>query len=188
MWLIVGLGNPGPTYRRNRHNVGFGVADLLAASAVSRWRTAPDGVWCHLTLADTPVLLCKPHTFMNRSGQAVARLASLHEIPAARILVVHDDVDLPLGTLRLKAGGGHGGHNGLRSILADLGDGGFLRVRLGIGRPEDGDVVAWVLGDLPPDSSDTLGETQSRATDAICAIVDQGIAKAASTFNARRRV
>ncbi len=187
MWLIVGLGNPGPSYRNNRHNVGFGVADSLAASAGGRWRTAPDGVWCHLRLAHTPAVLCKPHTFMNRSGQAVARLAALHEIPPARTIVIHDDVDLPFGTLRLKAGGGHGGHNGLRSIIADLGDSGFLRVRLGIGRPEDGDVVAWVLGDFPADSHDDLGSTLTRATEAICATVDHGLAKAASTFNARKR-
>lgn len=185
MWLIVGLGNPGPTYRRNRHNVGFQVADGLAAAALGRWRSAPDAVWCPLRLAGTPALLCKPHTFMNRSGQAVARLAAHHGIPAARTLVVHDDVDLPFGTLRLKAGGGHGGHNGLRSIVAELGDSGFLRVRLGIGRPPDGDVVAWVLGDMPPDQQDTLVEVVTRAEEATRAIVDHGIEKAASTFNAR---
>ncbi len=186
MWLIVGLGNPGPTYRRNRHNVGFRVASGLAAAHGGRWRTAPDGVWCHLRLADTPSVVCKPYTFMNRSGQAVARLAALHQISPARIIVIHDDVDLPVGTLRLKAGGGHGGHNGLRSIIADLGDPGFKRVRLGIGRPDDGDVVAWVLGDMPSDPSGALASVLSAAEKAIAAIVDHGIAKAASTFNARK--
>jgi len=167
--------------------MGFRVADWLADDARARWRTAPDSVWCRLSLAGTPTLVCKPHTFMNRCGQAVARLAADHEIPAARTLVVHDDVDLPFGALRLKAGGGHGGHNGLRSIVADLGDPGFLRVRLGIGRPPDGDVVAWVLGDLPSDQRDALAEVVSRAGAATRAIVDHGIAKAANDFNARQR-
>jgi PTH1 family peptidyl-tRNA hydrolase len=188
MWLVVGLGNPGPTYRRNRHNVGFHVADGLAARSGARWRTAPDGIWCTLRLAGAPALLCKPHTFMNRSGQAVARLAAQHEIPAERILVVHDDVDLPFGTLRVKAGGGHGGHNGLRSIVAELGGPGFLRVRVGIGRPADGDVVAWVLGDIPPGQQEALVEVLSRAGDATRAVVEHGVAKAANTFNARAKV
>ena len=185
MWLVVGLGNPGATYRRNRHNVGFHLVDGLAAHAGARWRTAPDGVWCTPRLAGTPVLLCKPHTFMNRSGQAVARMAARHEIPVERTLVVHDDVDLPFGTLRIKKGGGHGGHNGLRSIVAGLGESGFLRVRVGIGRPQDGDVVAWVLGDMPPDQHEDLAKVLSRAQEATLAILQHGIAQAANTFNVR---
>lgn len=185
MWLIVGLGNPGPTYHRNRHNVGFHVADGLAVHSGARWRTAPDGVWCTLRLAGAPVLLCKPHSFMNRSGQVVARLAAQHGIPVERTIVIHDDVDLPFGTLRVKNGGGHGGHNGLRSIVAELCESGFLRVRVGIGRPQDGDVIAWVLGDIPPHQHEALTQVLSRAQAATRAILEHGIARAANTFNVR---
>jgi PTH1 family peptidyl-tRNA hydrolase len=129
--------------------------------------------------------LLKPHTFMNRSGRAVARLVVRHRIPAERTIVVHDDVDLPFTTLRLKSGGGHGGHNGLRSIIAELGDQGFLRVRMGIGRPGDGDVVAWVLGDFPSDQQNALAVFLRHAGEATRAIVSDGLTRAASTFNAR---
>ena len=165
--------------------MGFQVVEGLASTVQGRWRTAPDGLWCPLALAGAPALLCKPHTYMNRSGQTVARLATQHEVPAARILVVHDDVDLPMGTLRLKAGGGHGGHNGLRSIVAELGEPGFLRVRLGIGRPPDGDVVAWVLGDHSPDHRRALRDVVSRAAEAIRAVVEHGFARAANTCNVK---
>lgn len=187
MWLVVGLGNPGPNYRHNRHNVGFGVVDGLATAARAGWRTAPDSVWCQISLASTPARLLKPHTFMNRSGQVVAPVAADLGISVAQILVIHDDVDLPLGTLRLKAGGGHGGHNGLRSLMEELEDPGFLRVRLGIGRPADGDVVGWVLGNFGPQELDVLAALGKHAQDAIRALLTHGLAKAASTFNARKR-
>jgi PTH1 family peptidyl-tRNA hydrolase len=188
MWLVVGLGNPGPTYRHTRHNVGFGVADRLAAAAGGRWRTAPDCVLCQVRLAGETVHLVKPHTFMNRSGQVVAPLAARHRIPAERTLLLHDDVDLPFGTLRLKAGGGHGGHNGLRSVIEETGSSDQLRVRMGIGRPaegDDGDVVKWVLGAFRPHERAVLDDLLSRADEATRAILAQGIARAASTFNAR---
>ncbi len=187
MWLLVGLGNPGPTYRHNRHNVGFQVVDGLATAARGRWRTAPDGVWCQLRLGNVEVRLLKPHTFMNRSGEVVTPVAARLGIPPERIIILHDDVDLPFGTLRLKAGGGHGGHNGLRSLVSELGDRGFLRVRLGIGRPEDGDVVAWVLGDFAEAEQRELTELVNLAGKATRAILQDGLPKAASTFNARRR-
>jgi len=150
--LIVGLGNPGARYQATRHNAGFWFVEALAAQrgvtfkSVARYHgevAELDGVW-----------LIKPGTFMNRSGQAVAALAGFYKIPAARILVVHDELDLPPGTARLKQGGGHGGHNGLRSLIADVGSD-FWRLRLGIGHPGHKDLVTdYVLG--KPSQEDRL--------------------------------
>ena len=146
--LIVGLGNPGPKYTGTRHNAGFWFIEALAARAgvelraerkfhglAGRWRR--DGGDVHL--------LC-PTTYMNHSGRSVAALARFHRIPPAAMLVVHDDIDLPPGTLRLKRGGGHGGHNGLRDITAAMGSREFARLRLGVGHPGSSDqVIAYVL-------------------------------------------
>jgi PTH1 family peptidyl-tRNA hydrolase len=147
--VIAGLGNPGAEYRDTRHNAGFWLLDTLARQRgaefkterrclAERARVSLDGNSCHLL---------KPVTFMNRSGQAVAALARYYRVPVERILVVHDEIDLPAGTARLKRGGGHGGHNGLRDIIETFGGAaGFLRLRLGVGRPASSDeVVDYVL-------------------------------------------
>ncbi|MFQ5487428.1 MAG: aminoacyl-tRNA hydrolase [Gammaproteobacteria bacterium] len=146
--LIVGLGNPGSRYEQTRHNAGFWLLDALAESLGSRFsvegrffgllgRVEIDGQRCYLF---------KPTTFMNRSGQALAALTRYYKIPAPRVLVVHDEIDLPPGVVRLKRGGGHGGHNGLRDIIKALGDSSFWRLRLGVGHPgARDDVVDYVL-------------------------------------------
>lgn len=147
--IIAGLGNPGAEYRDTRHNAGFWLLDALAQRCGAEFkaerrfqaetaRADLDGYTCHLL---------KPQTFMNRSGQAVAALARYYRIPIESVLVVHDEIDLPAGTVRLKRGGGHGGHNGLRDIIEVFGGAtGFLRLRLGVGRPDHSDqVVNYVL-------------------------------------------
>ncbi len=132
MHLVVGLGNPGPEYQENRHNLGFKVVDELAARARGYAPRAKFGAELgEVTLAGARVLLCKPMEFMNVSGQAVARVAGFWKVPVAELIVVHDELDLPFGRLKLGVGGGHGGHNGVRSLLADLGDAGL---RAGAGR------------------------------------------------------
>ncbi len=146
--LIVGLGNPGPRYERTRHNAGFWFVDELArrqaCSLRNEARFHGDTARCSIDGYDCRLL--KPHTFMNRSGQAVAALARFYRIPPEAILVVHDEIDLPPGTVRLKRGGGHGGHNGLRDIIGQLGSREFLRLRLGVGHPGHKDqVVDYVL-------------------------------------------
>ena len=146
--LVVGLGNPGPKYDGTRHNAGFWFADRLAARLGANFRPARrfslDA--CEATTGAGRVRLIKPTTYMNRSGQAVGGIAEYFRIAPAAILVVHDDLDLPPGTVRLKEGGGHGGHNGLRDIAAHLGTRDFARVRLGIGRPSPGrDSIDYVL-------------------------------------------
>lgn len=146
--LIVGLGNPGPEYDRTRHNAGFWFVDALARhkGVILRHENKFHGETGQLRLDGDECRLLKPLTYMNRSGQSVSALARFYRIPPEAILVIHDELDLPAGTARLKQGGGHGGHNGLRDITSALGGNGFLRLRLGIGHPGHRDqVVDYVL-------------------------------------------
>jgi len=145
--LVVGLGNPGPKYTETRHNAGFWFVDALARQHGGSFRQENKfaGETARITLDGREVWLLKPQTFMNRSGQSVKLLASFYKVPVEAILVVHDEIDLPPGDVRLKRGGGHGGHNGLRDIIAHLGKE-FLRLRVGVGHPGHKDqVVDYVL-------------------------------------------
>ena len=145
--LIVGLGNPGSKYTKTRHNAGFWFVDALVNKANETFRVESkfSGEVCKVHISQSPVWLLKPTTFMNRSGLAVKQLSSFYKIPVESILVVHDEIDLPTGTARLKEGGGHGGHNGLRDIHAHLGKD-YKRLRLGVGHPGDRNkVVNYVL-------------------------------------------
>lgn len=154
-FLLVGLGNPGLDYDQTRHNAGFWFLETLAQrfNATPRLDKAYQARTARLRLQDADVLLCMPQQYMNRSGVAVAGMAHFYRLPPARILVVHDELDLPPGVARLKQGGGHGGHNGLRDIEAKLGSRDFLRLRLGIGHPGQRDeVVNYVLH--RPDAED----------------------------------
>ena len=149
MQLLVGLGNPGDTYRDTRHNVGFRLLDRLAESEGLRFAAAPrfkaeTAAWEY---GGNRILLVKPQTFMNNSGEAVAPLAHYYKVPVEDVFVVYDDMDLPAGKTRLRHGGGHGGHNGLRSLHQQLGSDAYVRIKIGIGRPPaGGEVTPWVLG------------------------------------------
>ncbi|GAV19699.1 peptidyl-tRNA hydrolase, PTH1 family [Mariprofundus micogutta] len=148
MKLLVGLGNPGNKYEKTRHNIGFRFLDLLAKHEGLRFDAAPrfhaeSATW---ETSAGRILLVKPQTFMNHSGDAVAALARYYQVDEQDIFVVYDDLDLPSGKLRIKKGGGHGGHNGLRSINTHLPTADYVRIKIGIGRPVHGDVSAWVLG------------------------------------------
>lgn len=147
--LIVGLGNPGEQYQKTRHNAGFWLLEELARIAGdAQWREEKKffAQYCKILLANKPLHLLMPQTFMNASGKSVAALANFYDISADEILVVHDELDLPEGAAKLKQGGGHGGHNGLRDIIAALDSREFLRLRLGIDRPSDrSQVVHYVL-------------------------------------------
>ena len=150
--LVVGLGNPGPDYAQTRHNAGFWLADELARQHGGNFRPESrfHGETGRITLNGQELWLLKPMTFMNRSGQAVAALARFHKIALPEILIVHDDLDLPPGVVRLKRSGGHGGHNGLRDLIAHLGGNDFPRLRLGIGHPgHSGEVLDHVLRRAP---------------------------------------
>jgi len=148
MKMLVGLGNPGSKYEKTRHNIGFRFLDLLAKSEGLSFGSAPrfSAETATYTLNGNKVLLVKPQTFMNNSGESVAPLAKYYDIEPEDITVVYDDLDLPSGKLRIKHGGGHGGHNGLRSINQHLPNTDYTRVKIGIGRPPSGDITPWVLG------------------------------------------
>lgn len=184
-WLIVGLGNPGPAYARTRHNVGFMVADGLAGRLGWRWREGR----CHGLVAggrvgDREVLLLKPLTFMNRSGLAVAAAARAYGLAPAAIVVVHDDLDLPPGKLRLRPGGGSGGHRGVTSVIQSLGDEGFGRVRVGIGRPAPGEEAAdYVLQPFTPAEQEVLAPALETACEAIMRVVAEGLEAAMRCYN-----
>jgi PTH1 family peptidyl-tRNA hydrolase len=185
--LVVGLGNPGRRYARSRHNVGFRVLDAVAARA----RAGPAeerfaGRFTECTLAGERVGLLAPETFMNRSGEAVAEaLAGLPGVdPAADLLVVFDDADLPLGRLRLRARGSSGGHNGLADVLAKLGSEAVPRLRFGIGRPlVPTGTVEFVLSPFAPDEEAVLAHALPRAADAVTCFVADGIGAAMNRFN-----
>lgn len=148
MKLLVGLGNPGSKYAETRHNVGFRFLDLLARTEGLRFEATPR-FRAETARWDSPagsVLLVKPQTFMNDSGESVGALARYYQVDAQDIIIIYDDLDLPVGKLRIKTGGGHGGHNGLRSIHTHLGSADYVRVKIGIGRPDHKNITAWVLG------------------------------------------
>lgn len=148
MKLVAGLGNPGKEYECTPHNVGFQVVDLLTKHlGISRFKQKFHSQLCRTSISGESCLIIKPLTYMNRSGVAVAEFAKFYKIPAENIVIISDDIDLPPGKVRFREEGGHGGHNGLRSIIELLGNGNFRRIRFGIGRPVDNqDVVGHVLG------------------------------------------
>lgn len=183
-YLVVGLGNPGAKYEKTRHNVGFMVLDRLAARhMLSIDSNKFKGRWGDGLIAGERVALLKPQTFMNLSGDSVRRAVDYFDIAPEQIVVVHDELDLDLGAMKVKAGGGHGGHNGLRDIAAKLGTKDFLRVRVGIGRPTRGSVTDWVLGDFRVGDRDDRDEVIERACDAIETILSEGVTQAQNRFN-----
>lgn len=187
--LVVGLGNPGPQYAQTRHNAGFWLVDELARQHGVQFR--PDGKAhgesCRIALAGQELWLLKPLTFMNRSGLAVAALARFHRIAPPEILVVHDDLDLPPGTVRLKQSGGHGGHNGLRDLIAHLGSPDFLRLRLGIGHPGDRrDVLDYVLRRAPREEQALVETAIAEALRELPRIAVGQIAQAMQALHRRR--
>jgi PTH1 family peptidyl-tRNA hydrolase len=184
-WLIVGLGNPGAEYAGNRHNAGFLAADLLADRAGARLRgskfraSVGDG-----RLAGLPVTIAKPLTFMNESGGPVAALRDYYGVPAERIVLLHDELDLPFGTIRLKLGGGDNGHNGLRSVTAALRTPDYHRLRFGIGRPPGRmDPAAFVLRDFAVPQRKELPYLIDRSADAVEALLTDGLAAAQNAFH-----
>lgn len=186
MRVIVGLGNPGRRYRATRHNVGRDVVERLAARLRVRWEE--DG-WARIARARVgagSVVLAVPEIYMNVSGQAVRDLLRRRRRRAADLLIVHDDLDLPLGQLRLKPGNGPGGHNGIRSIIETLGTGQFPRLRIGIGRPPAGvDPAEFVLERFTSDERPVIDAAIDRAAEAALAVATDGLSAAMNRYNAR---
>lgn len=179
-WLVVGLGNPGPEYAGNRHNVGFMCADLLAAQIGATFkRDRSRAMVATGRLAGLPVTLAKPLSFMNASGSAVAALRNFYKLTSEHVLVLHDELDLPFGTVRLKLGGGDNGHNGLRSVTAALGTRDYHRVRMGIGRPPGRmDPADFVLRNFSAAERDEVPMLISGAADAVEVLLTRGLAAA----------
>ena len=168
--LVVGLGNPGPEHLLTRHNAGFWFVDALAEKYKLRFRCASKfhSEVCRLTISTADCFLCKPSNFMNRSGGAVQAIASFYKIVPQEILVAHDEIDLPPGVIRIKRGGGHGGHNGLRDIIENLGDNSFNRLRIGVGHPGSSDlVVDHVLNRASPAEEEMIMQGIASALESI---------------------
>jgi peptidyl-tRNA hydrolase, PTH1 family len=188
MWLLVGLGNPGPKYAQNRHNIGFMVIDEIASRSRSDgWRAKFGGELTSGDVAGAKAVLLKPQEYMNVSGHAVQRSAAFYQVEPKHIVVVHDEIDLPLGTLRVKVGGGHGGHNGLRSIIQELGSPDFVRVRVGVGRPgpagKSSNVAGFVLDDFAKSERTEVEIVLKEAADAIEEVIKKGPLLAQNRYN-----
>lgn len=184
-WLVLGLGNPGAQYAGNRHNVGFMTVDVLAGRVGASFKAhkARADV-AESRLAGQRCVLAKPRVYMNESGGPAAGLTRFFKVPVDRIVVVHDELDLEPGVVRLKLGGGDNGHNGLKSLRSSLGSGEFYRVRLGIGRPPGRqDPADFVLRDFPGAARADLGVQLERAADAIELLLAQGLVAAQNAFN-----
>ena len=186
MKLIVGLGNPGPEYRDTRHNVGFKVVDELARRhGVNAWNEKFGGLEARIKIAEETSILSKPLSFMNLSGNAVQQFSAFYKIVATDILVIVDDVELPLGRLRARGEGGAGGHNGLKSVINSLGTEAFARLRVGVGRGNAGKNLSnFVLGRFSEDEHEIITAAVLRAADATEVFIERGIGPAMNMFNA----
>jgi peptidyl-tRNA hydrolase, PTH1 family len=185
--VIVGLGNPGPEHLVTRHNAGFWFVDLLARRHGGEFRDYRkfSGETARITLSEREIILLKPTTYMNRSGLSVRQLSDFYKIAPEEILVAHDELDLPVGSVRLKQGGGHGGHNGLRDTVAHLGET-FWRLRLGIGHPGNkAEVIDYVLTRAPRAEEDLILETVGTAADVMPLLLEQGAERAMTRLHSR---
>ena len=183
--LVVGLGNPGPEYERTRHNAGFMVVDLLGQNLrANYWRDEGGAQTALVRVGDDELVLAKPQTFMNLSGRSVKHLAEIYDVAIADVIVIHDDIDLPEEVVRAKRGGGHGGHNGLRSLNEVLGSGDYLRIRIGIGRPPGRmDAADYVLQPLKGDGLERLESAIPAAAQCVMHIIERGIDDAMQEYN-----
>jgi PTH1 family peptidyl-tRNA hydrolase len=187
--LLVGLGNPGSEYERTRHNVGYMVADRVARRLGADFASRKFGAEIAEAQAKGErVLVLKPLTFMNHSGEAVGAAARFYKVPPAEVVVVHDDLELDPFRVQVKLGGGHGGNNGVRSVNAHLGTPDYVRVRVGVGRPPHASQSAgWVLAKFPKGFEGPLEECIEAAADAALAVLEDGVVKAMNDFNRRRQ-
>ena len=185
-WLIVGLGNPGREYEKSRHNAGFRALDILADKLGCKVdKLKYQGLYCQTTYNGKKLFLLKPQTFMNLSGRSVLPLSAFFQIPPQRIIVLFDDISLEPGRLRIRPDGSAGGHNGIKSIIQELGSQNFPRVKIGVGaKPHpDYDLADWVLSNFSAQEEKALVPALERSADAALAIIDRGVPEAANRFN-----
>ena len=185
-WLIVGLGNPGKEYERTRHNCGFRAIDILAESLGCKIDKGKfQGLYGQTTYKGTKLFLLKPLTYMNASGRSVLQLSAYYNIPPSRIIVLFDDISLEPGRLRVRADGSAGGHNGIKSLIQELGSQDFPRVKIGVGaKPhQEQDLADWVLGGFSANEQKAMEKSLAAAAEAALCIIEQGVPKAANQFN-----
>lgn len=185
-WLVVGLGNPGAKYESTRHNMGFLVADKLAQNEKLKFNKLRFKAWTATwEVGGEKVLLMKPQTYMNLSGEAVGQAARFYKIPADHVLVISDDIALPAGKLRIRAGGSAGGHNGLKNIIQHLGTDRFPRIKVGVGSPRQAehDIADWVIGKPMGEEQKVIIEALNKAVAAIPVLIEQGVDRAMNRFN-----
>ena len=188
-WLIVGLGNPGREYEKTRHNAGFRAIDLLAESLGCKIdRMKFQGLYTQVNYKSKKLMLLKPQTYMNLSGRSVLQLSAYFNVPPARIIVMYDDISLVPGRLRVRAEGSAGGHNGIKSIIAEIGSQEFPRVKIGVGaKPHpDYDLASWVLSNFSPAEEKLLLPAVKDAADAALLLLEQGVQAAAGKYNGRK--
>jgi PTH1 family peptidyl-tRNA hydrolase len=190
MKLIVGLGNPGKEYSTNRHNIGFlCISRFAKINKISLDKKQSQARTGRGRISGNDVVLAKPQTYMNASGCSLRLLMQKHNISLEDLIIIHDDLDFPLGKIRIRKGGSAGGHNGIKSAIANLGTQDFIRIRVGIGRPQaetsdkDRDVVDYVLGDFSPDEKAILEETLHQVCDATLCLITEGLKSAMNKYN-----
>ncbi|GIL16999.1 MAG: peptidyl-tRNA hydrolase [Oligoflexia bacterium] len=186
MWLIVGLGNPGPKYALTRHNIGFQCLDLYSQSINNPpWNEEHKAHICKVKINDIPVIFAKPMTYMNKSGESVQALLHYYKISLENLIVVHDELDQPFGKMKIQKNRGHGGHNGIRSISELLGTQDYIRLKLGIGRPPhpNMEVADYVLQKFSQEEQSQLADFLNKGGDALEAIIFDGLQKASTKFN-----
>jgi len=183
---VAGLGNPGGKYAGTRHNIGFEALDALAAKLLGAgsYKSAFGALTCRADFEGEDLLLMKPQTFMNLSGQSVGEALRYYKIPPSDLIVIHDDMDLPLGSIRIRASGGDGGHNGVASVISHLGASDFIRIKIGIGRPDPRlDPSDYVLSRFLPEERDEAAQAAVRAAEAALAVLSEGLTRAMNQFN-----
>jgi PTH1 family peptidyl-tRNA hydrolase len=185
LWIIAGLGNPGGKYKNTRHNVGFRALELLAKKLNLSFTSEKNYLITEGIIQDNPVILLKPLTYMNLSGIAVAHVLKKKKIPPENLIVVHDDLDLLPGKIKIKKGGSSGGHKGIKSIIECIDSSEFIRVKIGIGRPVNIPVERYVLGTIPSEEKEIINNSIKRAVEATVTIVSAGLQEAMTVFNRR---
>ncbi len=185
-WLVVCLGNPGKQYENTRHNIGFMTADELERrEGVKVNKLKYRALTAEMKLGGERVLVMKPQTFMNLSGEAVKLAGAFYKIPPERVLVISDDVSLPLGKLRIRANGSAGGHNGLKNIIQHLGTDAFPRIKVGVGAPAhpEHEMIDWVIGNFSSAEKKVVAEAVAKAADAVACLIEKGVSEAQNKFN-----
>ena len=181
--LIAGLGNPGDKYKNTRHNIGFDVIDILAERLNISWSDKYDGDFAEIKYNNEKLFLLKPYTFMNLSGKSVAAAANFYKIAYQDILIIHDEMNIPYNTLKLRHNGSAGGHNGLKSIIECLGSQDFPRLKMGIGRDNSKDTISYVLGKYKPEETALYSDFLNKGADAVITVLNNGLQKAMSVYN-----